>query len=290
MIEVGKYNVLRIGRFTDYGAYLVATETKTRHRAQEKAPAEVLLPARYITENMHEGDDVEVFVYTDSEDRPVATTEHPFAIAGQFAFLQVSEVNRIGAFLDWGLVAKQLLVPFSEQKTKMRPGGIYPVYVYVDHVTGRVVASAKIEKFMGNVFPDYSNGNKVGILAYRHSEMGYDVIVDNLHKGFIYNNETHQPIELGTPLTAYVKKIREDGKIDLTLTAPGTVGRVDKVSAEILKQLKQGTFALTDNSTPEAVEAALHCSKKDFKKAVGALYKTQKISIDRATGVITTAN
>lgn len=278
MISIGQYNTLRVNRFVEFGLYLVAEENGAKKGKEDKAPIEVLLPARYVPDNVAVGDEMRVFVYTDSEDRPVATTEKPYATVGQFAFLQVVAVNRVGAFIDWGL-SKNLLVPYSEQKVKMRTGGIYLVYVFLDNATGRVVASARIDRFLGNVFPDYQRGNKVQALVYEHTEIGYKVIVDNLHKGMIYENEIYKPLEVANTINAYVKAVRDDGKIDLTLTVPGTLNRIEAVAAQIMKMLDDGTLTLTDKSSPEEIKAALQCSKKDFKKAVGALYKEHRIAI-----------
>ena len=169
-MKIGQYNTLKVTRLVDFGAYLDGGDG-----------TEILMPAKYISAPLSPGDEVEVFVYRDSEDRPVATTEHPYAIVGEFAFMQVSQVNNVGAFLDWGLEAKNLLVPFREQKVRMLQGGIYLVYVYLDHTTQRVVASSKIEKFIGNVLPHYNAGDKVQALVYEHTPIGYRCIVDNLH-------------------------------------------------------------------------------------------------------------
>jgi hypothetical protein len=215
-IEIGKYNKLRIARFVDFGAYLVNDTAGDG--------TEVLLPAKYMDENSVVGDEVDVFVYTDSEDRPVATTEVPFAQVGEFAYLQVVEVNRIGAFVDWGLL-KHLLVPYSEQKQKMHRGGIYLVYIYLDANTNRVCASAKIHKYLGNAYPEYKHGDKVNVLVYGRTPIGYQVIVDNKHRGMVYENEVFRDLQIEERTTAYVKRVREDGKIDLTLTAPGTAGQ-----------------------------------------------------------------
>ena len=281
MIKIGQYNILRVSRFVEFGLYLVSDEDDTAPRragSNVKVPAEVLLPSRYIPDNIAEGDTLRVFVYTDSEDRPVATTEHPYATAGEFAYLQVLEVNRVGAFMDWGLQGKQLLVPFSEQKVKMRPGGVYLVYVYLDTVTGRVVASARVERFLGNVFPDYRPYQRVHALVTGHNEIGYQTIVDNLHRGIIYSNEVYTPLEVEQTVTAYVKNIREDGKIDLTMTMPGTYNRVDHLGKTIMKLMESDSFPLTDHSTPEEIAEVLHCSKKDYKKAVGALFRDRRIA------------
>jgi predicted RNA-binding protein (virulence factor B family) len=269
-IEIGKYNELRIARFVDFGAYLV--------NDSDGDGTEVLLPAKYLDESNVVGDEVEVFVYTDSEDRPVATTEVPFAQVGEFAYLQVVEVNRIGAFVDWGLL-KHLLVPYSEQKSKMHPGGVYLVYIYLDANTNRVCASAKIHKYLGNAYPEYKHGEKVNVLVYGRTPIGYQVIVDNKHKGMIYENEVYRDIQIEERLKAYVKRVREDGKIDLTLTAPGTAGRINSLSDTIMARLKAGNLTVTDKSSPDDIKAQLHCSKKDFKKTIGALYKEHQIVI-----------
>lgn len=268
MIELGKTQKLTVRRIVDFGAYL----------GSGSDDVEVLLPSRYLPENAAVGDGIDVFVYKDSEDRPIATTEHPFATVGDFAFLSVSAVNDTGAFLDWGL-PKDLLVPYSEQKVKMRRGGIYLVYVYVDHATGRIVASAKVEKFLGNVYPDYKPGQEVKALVYEHSEIGYKVIVDNLHRGIIYSNEIYSPIEVEETLKAYVKQVREDGKIDLTLNDKASV-RTASLSDRLLAYLADGSNApVSEKMSPEMIATIFECSKKDFKKAVGHLYKERRIII-----------
>lgn len=282
MIKIGSYNTLRIERFVDFGAYLVdPTESqKNQNTRNGDNPVEVLLPRRYLTEDMVVGDTVKTFVYTDSEDRPVATTERPYATVGQFAFLQAVQVNRVGAFLDWGL-QKNLLVPFKEQKVKMFPGGIYLVYVYLDMASHRIVASARIEKFVGNVLPEYVRDEKVHALVISHTPIGYKVIVDNLHFGMIYANEVYRPLEIGTTVEAYVKNVRrEDGRIDLTMTSPGTLGRVEKIAAMIITALEKGEMHLTDESSPEVIRDTFQCSKKDFKKAIGSLYRQRRIILD----------
>lgn len=268
MINIGKYNRLRVARFVDFGAYLT-----------DDSGNDVLLPARYVPADAAVGDEIEVFVYNDSEDRPVAVTEHPFACVGEFAFLQVAQVNKFGAFLDWG-VPKHILVPFAEQRVRMEEGGIYPVYVYLDHITKRVVASAKLEKFIGNVMPEYHPGDKVSALVWQHTPRGYKVIVDNLFQGMIYDNEVYAPLEIEQTVTAYVKNVRDDNKIDLTL-GDKAVNRVAGLADEIIDYLRRNgnSMTLTDSSSPEDIKEAFRCSKKDFKKAIGKLYKDHKIVI-----------
>lgn len=268
MIEIGKYQELEIRRFVEFGAYLGVPGERE----------EVLIPARYLTEDDVPGEKIRVFVYKDSEDRPVATREKPFATAGQFAYLEVKAVNDTGAFLDWGL-QKDLLVPYSEQKVRMRRGGIYLVYVYLDQASGRVVASAKIDKFLGNAYPDYKPGQAVEALVIEHTEIGYKVIVDNKHRGMIYANEIFRPIELEENIRAYVKHVREDGKIDLTLNDKAEK-RTAALSDRILAYLgSENAMPLSDKMPPEHIEMLFGTSKKDFKKAVGHLYKERKIAL-----------
>lgn len=269
MIEIGKYQTLEVHRLTDFGAYL----------GEKEDTAEVLLPNRYVDEGMTPGSEVRVFVYRDSEDRPVATTEKPYATIGQFAYLSVNDVNDTGAFLDWGLLGKDLLVPYSEQKVRMKRGGIYLVYVYLDKTTGRIVASSKVDKFLGNVYPDYKIGQEVDALVIEHTPIGYKVIVDNLHRGIIYSNEIFRPIELEENIKAFVKRVREDGKIDLTLNDKAKK-RVSSLADKVLEYLgSEGAMRLSDKMPPEHIEMLFNCSKKDFKKAIGQLYKERKVSI-----------
>ena len=269
MIKLGHNNKLRVGRFVDFGAYLTDDEG-----------AEILLPARYVSDDLAVGDEIDVFVYKDSEDRPVATTDVPYVEVGQFAFLQVVAVNKVGAFLDWGL-PKDLLVPFSEQKARMQQGGIYLVYVYLDNESGRIVASAKVEKYLGNLIPDYKPGQRVEALVWEHTPIGYKVIVDNLFQGMLYQNELYRPVEIEETVEAYVKMVRPDGKIDLTL-GDKAVNRVRELSDEIMERLKNsgGSLPYGDKSSPDDIKAEFKCSKRDFKQAIGRLYKEHRIVID----------
>lgn len=272
MVKIGKYNRLKVVKLVDFGAYLDGGEN-----------LEILLPAKYIESPLEPGDELEVFIYRDSEERLVATTEHPFAQVGEFAYLQVSAVNRVGAFLDWGLT-KQLLVPFSEQTVKLREGMICLVYVYLDDVTKRIVASAKIDRFLGNKYPTYKIGDKVEALIYKHTELGYKAIVDNLYHGMVYESDLYAPLVIEEKVTAYVKRVREDGKIDLTMSGAND-GRIGKLAKDIIARLKEepdGFLPLSDNSSPESIKAIFNCSKKDFKKAIGNLYKKKRILISSA--------
>ncbi|MBO5456249.1 MAG: GntR family transcriptional regulator [Muribaculaceae bacterium] len=269
MIRIGKYNTLKVVKLVDFGVYLDGGEGQ-----------EILLPAKYIESPLNPGDEIKVFIYRDSEERLIATTEHPYAEVGEFAFLQVSAVNRVGAFLDWGLT-KQLLVPFSEQKVRLREGMVCLVYVYLDDVTKRIVASAKIEKFLGNKYPHYKVGDKVQALIYKHTELGYKAIVDNLFHGMIYDSDLYAPLVVEEMITAYIKNVREDGKLDLLVNGAHD-GRVENLAGKILGRLKEepdGFLPLGDSSSPEAIRETFSCSKKDFKKAIGLLYKKKSIVI-----------
>jgi len=270
MYKLGQYNELEVTRIVDFGVYLDGTDG-----------IEILMPAKFIEGVVQPGDKVRVFVYTDTKDRLIATTEHPYATVGQVAFLQVNQVNRVGAFLDWGIEAKELLVPYSEQYAKMRTGGTYPVYVYVDHSSQRVVASARLDKFLGNTPPEYRPGDKVSALILKHSELGYHCVVDNLHRGILYDNELYRPLEIGESTEAYVKRVRTDGKIDLRLTQRHVKNRIDPIAERILHTLRLngGVSDLNDHSDPGRIKALLECSKKDFKRAVGLLYRRHQITI-----------
>ena len=268
-MKIGEYNELRINRTVDFGAYLIDDDTH-----------EVLLPKRYLTPEMKVGDTIRVFVYNDSENRPVATTEQPYAVVGDFALMRVKAVNKVGAFLDWGLVAKDLLVPFSEQRVDMKVGRSYIVRVYLDEASHRIVASAKLAKFLNQTDPDYYHREKVEVLVTQRSDLGYRVIVDNAHWGQIYQNEIYQDVNVGDRLTAFVKQVRPDGKVDVTLAKIEKM-RVDDLADRILDYLNShnGEMTLTDKASPDDINQAFNCSKKDFKKALGLLYKQQKIAL-----------
>lgn len=268
-MKIGQYNKLKVARHADFGVYLSDSDGE-----------EVLLPSRYITNPLEAGDEIEVFVYNDSEDRPVATTERPYAAVGEFAFLTVKATNKIGAFLDWGLM-KDLLVPYSNQRVRMKTGKSYLVYVYLDDASKRVVATAKLAPYLGNVYPDLKPGQEVNALVSKHSEIGYACIVDNLHKGMIYDNELFRPLEPGDRVKAFVKNVRPDGKIDLTLNDKAAV-RSQSVSEKILAYMGRcgGRLDLGDHSSPDIIRLRFQCSKKDFKKAIGLLLKERKIGKD----------
>ncbi len=276
MIKIGQYNDLKVNRFIDFGLYLGDDEEN-----------EVLLPRRYMSGREKEGDTLHVFVYNDSENRPVATTEEPCAVVGDFALMRVNQVNKVGAFLDWGLSNKELLVPFREQRVSMLAGRSYIVYIYIDDNTKRVVASAKLDKFLGNTMPQYYHRQKVDLLVVQRTELGYKVIIDNLHWGLLYSNEIYGDINVGDRRMGFIKQVRDDGKIDVTLEKIEKL-RVDDLTDVILDYLKahDGKMALSDKSDPQEILRTFNCSKKDFKKALGNLYKQKLVTLGETTQLV----
>lgn len=268
-IRLGKRNSLKVLREVDFGVYLDGGEI-----------GDILLPRRYVPAGCGVGDSVDVFLYLDNEERLVATTEHPLVEVGQFACLEVSWVNQYGAFLNWGLM-KDLFCPFKEQKTRMQQGGKYVIYCYIDTLTSRIVASAKIEKFLSKDMPPYNSDDSVKIMVQQQTELGFKAIVDGKYSGLIYRNEIFQPVHIGDRLTAFVKNVRQDGKIDLALQTYG--GRhVADFSTELFKYMSgraDGYCPFHDKSSAEDIYAEFHVSKKTFKKAVGDLYKRHLIII-----------
>ena len=268
MIELGRYNTLTVVKIVDFGVYLDGGER-----------GEILMPKEYVPANCSPDDEVRAFIYFDSEDRIVATTEVPAVQVGEFGYLKVIAVNRIGAFLDWGL-RKDLLVPFREQRDPMVEGKSYLVYAYVDKASDRIVASTKIDKYLDQVFPDYVPGQEVDLLIARKTDLGYAVIVNNLHWGLIYDNEIFQPLKIGRKLRGYIKMVREDEKIDVSLQPLG-FAKIEGLAGLILEKLKDygGILDLSDKSDPEEIYRVFGCSKKNFKKALGTLMKQGLIEI-----------
>lgn len=271
MVEIGKYNTLKIVKDLDFGVYLDGGDD-----------LEILLPARYVPRNVKPGDEVEVFIYHDNEGRIIATTAKPLAIVGEFQWMECKSVNDMGAFLEWGLM-KDLLVPFREQKMPMREGKWYLVYVHLDHVTKRIVASARVDKFLDNIPPVYEFNQEVDLLVADETEIGYKVIINNLHWGLVYHNEIYRRLERGEHLKGYIKEVREDEKIDVSLTRLG-YEKVEGIAGIILDALKvqNGFLPVHDKSPAEEIYSLFGCSKKSFKQAIGALYKKKLISIEPA--------
>jgi predicted RNA-binding protein (virulence factor B family) len=267
MIQVGRYNELKVIKEMDFGIYL------------GDGTAEILMPSKWVPRGTAIGDLMDVFVFRDSEGRLIATTIRPYAIAGEFAFLEVQQVNATGAFLDWGM-EKNLMVPFREQPVPMEEGKSYVVYVYVDEETDRIVASAKLNKFIEREDIDLVEGDVVDLLIYSETDKGLNAIINNTYNGLIYRNEIFDNTRIGDKVKGFVKQVREDNKIDLSLQKSG-YELVDDVKWKILNLLKEknGFLPLHDGSSPEEIKAALQISKKAFKKAVGALYKEQLVKL-----------
>ena len=265
-IKLGKYNQLEVVKEVDFGVYLNGDED-----------GEILLPKRYVPEGTKPGDVLNVFIYLDMEERLVATTLQPYVQVGEFACLEVAWVNQFGAFLNWGLM-KDLFVPFREQKMKMQKGKRYVVYVHLDEESYRIVASAKVEHFLSTEKPDYQPGQEVEVLVWQRTELGYKVIVENKFSGMLYHNEIFQPLEVGMRLTAFIKQVRPDGKIDLVLQKAGA-RKVDDFSEVLWQYIKDndGFTPLNDKTDAEVIYHTFGVSKKTFKKAVGDLYKKRRI-------------
>ncbi len=269
MAEVGKYNRLKVVKAVDFGLYLDGGDGQ-----------EILLPTRYVPQNTGVGDEIEVFIYHDNEGRLIATTARPKATVGEFQFLQVREVNEIGAFLDWGIM-KDLFVPFREQRSTMQAGRWYTVFIRIDEVTGRIMGTARIEKYLNNTPPPYEYNQEVQLLVFEENEFGYKAVINNLHSGLIYRDDVFRKIEIGEHLKGYIKEIREDGKIDLSIVPLG-YAKVEGIAGMILESLRLhgGFLPVGDKSDPEEIHALFHCSKKAFKQAVGALYKQKRILLE----------
>ncbi|WP_223550434.1 S1 RNA-binding domain-containing protein [Aestuariivivens sp. NBU2969] len=268
MIKLGYYNTLEIFREAEQGVYLADEEGN-----------EVLLPNRYVPHSFKIWDKIDVFVYLDNEERPVATTDKPFVTRNDFALLRCNEVTSFGAFLDWGLV-KELFCPFKEQVFKMKVGGWYLVYCYMDEKTNRLVASSKTNRFLDNKVLTVSQFDEVDLIVSHPSDIGMNVIVNKRHLGLIYNDDIFRDLSIGDKLNGFVKKIRSGNKLDIVLDKVG-YRSIEPNAERILQELRDnnGYIDLNDKSNPEAIKDLLQMSKKNFKKAVGTLYKKRLIEI-----------
>ncbi|MEN8214595.1 MAG: S1-like domain-containing RNA-binding protein [Pseudomonadota bacterium] len=270
MLNIGKFNRLQVVKSVDFGLYLDGDEA-----------GEILLPSRYVPAGSAPGDWLEVFIYRDSDDRLIATTETPYAMVDQCAWLKVVSVNRIGAFLDWGL-PKDLLVPFSEQKKPMQQGRSYVVYLYLDGETERIAASSKLRDHLSEKSFYFKPRQPVELLIANRTDMGYQAVVNDTHLGLIYDNEVYQPLRIGQRLQGYIKQIRPDHKIDLALQLDDQQTR-DTLESRILDYLQShdGISKVTDSSPPEVIYKLFGVSKKKYKKALGGLYKKKLILIGK---------
>lgn len=268
-VQLGKYNQLPVVKEVDFGVYLDGDDD-----------GEILLPARYVPDGCKPGDLLNVFIYLDNEERLVATTQTPYAQVGDFACLEVAWTNEYGAFLNWGLM-KDLFVPFREQKMKMQKGRRYVVHVHIDEDSFRIMASAKVERYLSKDKPPYKAGDPVDLLIWQRTELGYKAIVDNRFSGLLYANEVFRTLEPGMKLEAYVKQVRPDGKIDLELQRGGA-RKVDDFADTLLAYIDRnsGFTPFNDKSPAEEIYATFGVSKKTFKKAVGELYRKRLILIE----------
>jgi len=268
-MEIGKYHTLEVGKEVDFGVYL------------NSDVGEILLPLKYIPEGLEVGNEIEVFIYRDSEDRIIATTLRPYAAINEFASLEVKDVTDHGAFMEWGL-EKDLFVPNREQNSRFVQGKKYVVRVCLDHKTDRLIGTAKLGPFFSSDVESLEEGQEVNLLIYRKTEVGYMAVIDKTFNGLIYNNEIFEPISIGDEKKGFIKKVREDGKIDLTLNKSGAEA-IDDNSQSILNRLEEneGYLPYHDKSNPDEIKKAFNLSKKAFKKAIGSLYKSKKIKIEK---------
>lgn len=267
-IELGRFNRLKIVKEVDFGLYLDGGEE-----------GEILLPARYVPYNYEIGQEIDVFIYLDNEERLVATTLKPYVQVGEFAYLQVSWVNQYGAFLDWGLM-KDLFCPFREQKRKMEVGHSYIIHTHVDEESFRIMASAKVERYLSTERPPYAPDDEVNLLVWQHTNLGYKVIIDNKYQGLVFDNQVFRELEIGDSLKGYIIQVREDGKVDVALQKKGRQQTLDFADT-LLKYMERngGRCYLHDKSPAEEIYERFKVSKKVFKKAIGDLYKRRLIEI-----------
>ena len=270
MVEIGRYNTLQIIRRTDIGVFLDGDDF-----------GDILLPRKYVLDSMQVDQQIDVFIYNDSEDRIIATTLEPMAQVGECAYLKVVSTTHHGAFLDWGL-PKDLLVPFSEQQKPMQKGYSYTVYLFVDSDSERIAASTKLEKWLAQDAGHFKPRQAVKLLIYGKSDLGFKAVVDGSHLGQLYSNETFKPLHYGERIEGFIKQLRSDGRIDLMLQLPSHL-QGNQLSDAIIEHLQQndGVSGLTDKSPPDDIYQAFGVSKASYKKALGQLYKKRRITIEK---------
>ena len=270
-IKLGDYNRLTIVKEVDFGMYLDGGDE-----------GEILLPKRYVPENCKPGDELEVFLYLDQDERLIATTQQPLAKVGEFACLEVAWVNQYGAFLNWGLM-KDLFCPFHEQKQRMEIGNRYVVAVFIDEESYRIAASAKVEHFFATNFPPYQPGEKVDLLVWQTTDLGFKVIIDNAYPGLVYRSQVFKSIRIGDSLQGYIMGVRPDGKIDVSLQPHGRQQTTD-FAETLLQYLRDhdGFCELGDKSDAQDIKHRFEVSKKVYKKAIGDLYRRRLITLEDA--------
>ena len=284
-MELGEFNKLHILRFRSNGCYLGKYDGDPSEITDDVDPSEnpfgegVLMPQRYVTDKMKLGDEVNVFVYTDSEDRVVATTEHPKILLHEFAPLRVKSVTAVGAFMDWGL-KKDLFVPYAEQAKRLEEGNTNVIFLYLDGETERLVGTTKIDNVVDNEELVVTEGQEVKLLVYKETPLGYKAIINDENVGLLYRTELNQRVRIGEYVQGYIKKIREDNKIDLTLDIQGSEIIEPSAKKLLIKiQAEHGFVPYNDKSDPDDIREYFKMSKKTFKKAVGSLYKDHLIEI-----------
>ena len=269
MVEIGKINNLQVVKSLEHGIYLDGKEL-----------GEILMPSRYVPENCEVGNSLDVFIYLDSADLLIATTETPYVMVDECAYLKVVDVNPAGAFLDWGL-PKDLLVPYGEQISPLKIGQSYTVLAYLDENTNRIAATQKLDSHLSEEAQYFKPEQAVDLLIFGKTELGYKAVINNTHIGLIYKNEVFQTLSHGEKLKGFIKTIREDRKIDLCLQLSGKDAR-DDLNTRILNHLRKndGESTLTDKSSPDDIYQCFAVSKKNYKKAIGMLYKKRLIRIE----------
>lgn len=273
MFFLGKYQALPISRFVDFGAYLDAGPM-----------GEVLLPKRWLQPDWEEGQEVEAFIYQDAEERPIATTEKPKIQVNEFAPLTVKNCTRDGCFMDWGLIGRDLFVPFAQQLIPMREGFRYVIYAYIDEASGRITGSSHYKPFLDKELCPYPQNKAVDLLITERHPQGYMAIIDRRFSGLLYENEVFRRLKVGDQVKGYIKKVRDDGKIDLRLQPSGFKESMPKAEEKVWQAIERqsdGFLPLHDKSSPEKIYAELQMSKKRFKQAIGALYRKRLISISQ---------
>lgn len=268
MLKIGQTNHLTIQKLMTTGAKLVTDRQDT-----------VFLPAKFVTESMNEGDNISVFIYLDKDDQPVATTEQPLVQVGQCAFLKVVDVNKTGAFLDWGL-PKDLLLPYAEQKRRLQPGNKQGVYVYLDKASNRITATSRLNEFIPEINGPFKGGEQVELFFWGKTELGFKAVINNRYLGLLHHQDDYESVRVGEKRSGYIKSISPEGKINLALHLPNKA-QLGDLAEQIYADLKArgGESDLTDKSNPEAIKAKWQVSKGSYKKALGKLYKQRKISL-----------
>lgn len=268
MLKIGQSNTLTVQSLLTSGAQLVSEKGQ-----------QVFLPAKFVTETLQEGDQVRVFIYLDKDDQPVATTEQPRVQVGECAFLTVLDVNKTGAFLDWGL-PKDLLLPYAEQKRRLQPGNKQCVYVYLDKASKRITASTRLNKFLPEINGPFSGGEPVELFFWSKSDLGFKAVINNRYLGLLHHADAYENVRVGERRSGYIKSISAEGKINLALHLPNKA-QLGDLAEQIYADLQAhgGVSELTDKSSPEAIKAKWQVSKGSYKKALGKLYKQRKISL-----------